>query len=278
MKVTKRNGEVENFDSKKVIRSLRNSGVSETAITTVIKEIENRSFASISTDKLYNLIYTLVRKLENKYSASIYSLKQSIMRLGPDGYAFEDFIAKILSQEGYKIRVRQIAKSKCISHELDVVGEDFFAECKYHNRGGIHTSVKDVMYSYARFLDLKEASKHWNKLWVVTNTKFSRDAIDYAEYWKIKLLSWKYKGNESLSYIIDKNFYYPITILPSISKNIFKIFNQHNILLLTEVCSLTDAYLKKIGIYKEEIKKIRNDCKKIREAATHIKKEDNGKI
>ncbi len=279
MIVIKRNGEEERFNPSKVIRSLRNSGVSEGTIEKVLKNIKERNFSIISTEKLYSLIYKLVRKYENKYAATIYTLKKAILRLGPDGYSFEDFFAKILRHLGYEVKVRQIYESMCITHELDVVGKDFFVECKYHNEGGTSTPIKDVMYSHARFLDLKHANKakgyNFQKLWIATNTRFSPECIDYGEYWKIKLISWKYKGKESLSYIIDKHKLYPITMMPSLSRRVFKILSDNNIILLKELCDLSDRKLLSMGLNQDDIRKVREDCEKIVEASNKIRKSED---
>ena len=159
MKVKKRDGRVVDFDPEKVVRSLKNSGVSDETIKKALLMIDEKNLPVISTDKLYGLIYDFVKKNESKYSASIYSLKEALLRLGPDGYSFEDFIGKIFRLLGHNVKVRQNYSSLCIVHELDVVGKDFFVECKYHNNGGITTGIKDVMYSHARFPDLKHANK-----------------------------------------------------------------------------------------------------------------------
>jgi hypothetical protein len=278
MKVKKRDGLVVNFDPDKVVISLKNSGVSSATIEKVLLNLYEKKFSIISTDKLYGLIYGWVKKFENKYSASIYSLKNAILRLGPDGYTFEDYIGKIFTFLGYNVRVRQIYSSLCITHELDVVGDNFFIECKYHNSGGTTTGIKDVMYSHARFLDLKNANKkkgyNFTNFWIASNTKFSRDAINYAEYWNINLMSWKYKGNMSLSYLIDKNTLYPITLLPSVSKKIFEILTKNSILIVNEVCLKEDVLLKKMGLNNEEIKNLRIDCDNLITASKNIKKEE----
>ncbi|MFA5333617.1 MAG: ATP cone domain-containing protein [Candidatus Nanoarchaeia archaeon] len=278
MKVRKRDGFVVDFDESKVVNSLKSSGVSDETIEKVLLNIYEKKFSIISTDKLYGMIYDLVKKLENKYSASIYSLKNAILRLGPDGYSFEDFIGKIFTFLGYKVKVRQIYSSLCITHELDVVGADFFIECKYHNSGGINTGIKDVMYSHARFLDLKNANKkkgyNFTNFWVVSNTKFSEDSIDYAKYWKINLMSWKYKGNMSLSYLIDRNALYPITLLPSVSKRVFEILNKNSILIISEVCYKDNNDLKRMGLNDNEIRNLKLDCENLINASKKIKKED----
>jgi hypothetical protein len=279
MKVKKRDGLVVDFDPQKVVRSLKNSGVSDETINKALSMIEGKNLPVISTDRLYGLIYDFVKKNENKYSASIYSLKQAILRLGPDGYSFEDFVGKLFKLLGYEIKVRQHYSSLCVVHELDVVGKDFFVECKYHNNGGITTGIKDVMYSHARFLDLRNSNKEkgysFKNIWIANNTKFSEDSIDYAEYWKLNLMGWKHGGKMSLSYLIDSNGWYPVTLLPSVGRRVFEILTDHSILLVTEICSKTDRELSKMGFNPNEIKILRDDCANLLSAAKKIKKPED---
>ncbi|MDD5499471.1 MAG: hypothetical protein PHT91_01180 [Candidatus Nanoarchaeia archaeon] len=278
MKVRKRDGTIADFESSKVVGSLKNSGVSEEGIKKVLSKIKEKNFSMISTDKLYSLIYKLVEKYENKYNASIYSLKNAILRLGPDGYNFEDFIAKIFQLLKYDVKVRQVYPSMCINHELDVVGKNFFIECKYHNSGGITTGIKEVMYSHSRFRDLKNANKEkgydFQKFWVASNTKFSQDCIDYAEYWSINLMGWKYKGEMSLSYLIDQNNWYPITLLPSVSRRIFEILKRNSVLIITDLKFNGDSNLKKMGLNDKEIAVLRMDYDNLIKASEKIKKKN----
>lgn len=279
MKVKKRDGTVVDFDPEKVVRSLKNSGVSDETIKKSLLMIEGKNLSVISTDKLYGLIYDFVKKNENKYSASIYALKEAILKLGPDGYLFEDFIGKIFKLLGYNVKIRQNYSSLCVVHELDVVSKDFFIECKYHNNGGITTGIKEVMYSHARFLDLKNANKEkgysFKNVWIANNTRFSEDSIDYAEYWGINLIGWKYGGKMSLSHLIDSNGWYPVTLLPSVSRRVFEILNSNSILLVTEICSKNDRELLNMGFNQNEIKILRDDCANLLSAAKKIKKSEN---
>jgi len=53
-----------------------------------------------------------------------------------------------------------VIKGKCVNQEIDVVAENpsgrYMIECKFHNVP-IYTGLKEVMYTYARFLDVKDA-------------------------------------------------------------------------------------------------------------------------
>ena len=79
-------------------------------------------FDGISTRKIYQIAYSILYKLSNR-AAGRYRLKKALFQLGPSGYPFEQFIAKILEQEGYKTKTGQFIQGKCIKHEVDVVGK-----------------------------------------------------------------------------------------------------------------------------------------------------------
>ncbi|MDO8639503.1 MAG: hypothetical protein Q7R53_01125, partial [bacterium] len=51
----------------------------------------------------------------------------------------------------------------------------------------------------------------------VTNTKITKDAIDYALYYDIKAISWNYPEKESLRDLIERTASFPITILSTLS-------------------------------------------------------------
>ena len=56
------------------------------------------------------------------------------------------------------------------------------------------------------------------KTWIITNTRFSEDSIEYAKCIGINLLSWDYPSGEGLRELIEKQNLYPITVLDSLNK------------------------------------------------------------
>jgi hypothetical protein len=103
------------------------------------------------------------------------------MSLGPSGFPFEIYFAKILENYNYKTKVDNIIPGKIILHEVDIIAEKnkkkYMIECKYHNEIGVHTKLHVAMYTYARFLDVKK----YDIPWLVTNTKCVDVALDYAK-------------------------------------------------------------------------------------------------
>jgi Holliday junction resolvase-like predicted endonuclease len=101
---------------------------------------------------------------------------------------FERFIARILESEGYTTQVGVVLAGRCVTHEVDVVadrdGKHYLVECKYHNSHGRFCDVKIPLYIQARFTDIDEKwredsndARHFDQGWVVTNTRFTSDAL-----------------------------------------------------------------------------------------------------
>ena len=52
-----------------------------------------------------------------------YQLKEAIMRMGPAGFAFENYIASILEYYDYQTtNIRSKIPGKCATHEIDLIG------------------------------------------------------------------------------------------------------------------------------------------------------------
>ncbi|MGA1974626.1 MAG: hypothetical protein ABSG92_03235 [Conexivisphaerales archaeon] len=113
-----------------------------------------------------------------------------------------------------------------VRHEIDLIavakGNATMVECKYHNYKGVFTGLKEAMYTYARLLDIREgyAIDHLGakieKAMLVTNTKFSEDAITFSSCRDIELLGWHHPERNGLERIIDTGRLYPITTLHSL--------------------------------------------------------------
>jgi hypothetical protein len=71
-----------------------------------------------------------------------------------------------------------------------------FGECKYHNQIGTRVNISIILENYASFLDLREGKlakeflrKNYGiKRLIITNTKFTSKAIDYAVCYGVSLL------------------------------------------------------------------------------------------
>lgn len=194
-----------------------------------------------------------------------YDLKGAIMDLGPTGFPFEKFASKVLQNYGYETSVGKELEGKCVTQEVDVSArkgsENFLVECKFHNDAGIITGLKVMMYTRARFLDLKEK---FNRVWLICNTKISGSAKKYAECTGVKVTSWNYPEENNLKKLIERKKLYPVTILKSVDSSIAKKLFEADIVLTK---SLIKQDLKKLeekkGFSKDLLDRIKKDAKEL---------------
>jgi len=263
--VKKASGEVVPFSYEKLQRSLKRSGASESETARIVEEINKNLFEGISTKSIYKMAFKLLKEQSNHLAAK-YHLKGAIMELGPSGFPFEKYIGEILRYQGYKTRVGEIVQGKCVSHEIDVIaeldGQHFMIECKYHNQPGTFSDVKIPLYIQARF---KDVEAQWIKLpghetkshtgWVVTNTRFSTDAIQYGTCAGLKLLGWDYPLGKGLKDLIDKLGLYPITCLTTLTK----VEKQHLLdkkIVLCKELSDDKQHLDRAGVNPTRFKRV----------------------
>ncbi|MBP6854682.1 MAG: restriction endonuclease [Candidatus Pacebacteria bacterium] len=261
MQVIKSTGEKELFDKEKLCSSLEHSGAPKELAKTVCESISSEIDPDITTSNIYRKALSYLIK-EDLTLAAVYSLRKAVSALGPAGFIFERYIATILESYGYKTKLNQIMKGACIEHEVDVAAEKedthFLVEAKYHNEQGIRTHVPVVMYAYARLLDIEEAenkkerNKFDHKMWVITNTKFTDTAVRYAKCRSIKITGWNYPEGDSLEDMIVKNKLFPVTVLPSVDKDVLDIFSKNNIMLAQDIILFNPKTIhEKFGIEKQ---------------------------
>ncbi len=92
-----------------------------------------------STKKIYRRAFALLRK-EATPAAARYSLKRSVMNLGPTGYPFERLWGRVLETRGFESQVGVTLRGMHVAHEIDVDArrgqERVLCECKFHRRCG----------------------------------------------------------------------------------------------------------------------------------------------
>lgn len=219
IQVIKASGEREPFSEEKVRISLRRAGVGRELAEDVLKIVEAELRDGISTREIYQRIFRHLRET-GTHLASKYNLKRALMELGPSGYPFEKFFAKVLESEGYQTAVDQQVRGKCVWHEVDIVAEKDgvkqMIEAKFHNESGLKTDTKVALYVYARFLDVS-AGNGFDEGWLVTNTKLTRDAKTYCECVGLKYVSWNHPEGHSLRELVERSKLYPVTALTTLN-------------------------------------------------------------
>jgi len=280
--ITKASGTLAPFSADKLKRSLQKAGADESKAQIIIDELQPKLYKGISTKKIYRWAFNLLRQ-SSHHLAARYNLKRAIMELGPSGYPFEKFIGEILRQQGYAVKVGEIVTGKCVNHEIDVIAEKdrqhFMIECKFHNQPGTVSDVKIPLYIQARFKDVEAAwtllPGHGTKFhqgWVVTNTRFTVDAVKYGTCAGLHMLGWDFPYKESLKDQVDRLGLYPVTCLTTLTKNEIKRLLEKNILLCKEICE-NENLLSGIGIKPSRLKSILEEgnqlCNKLINSGEH---------
>ena len=220
--VTKYDGTTEEYSEDKIKNSASRVGVSDELQQKMIDSIRGRLFDGISTREIFALIKVFIKSSGASHLAMKYNLKQALAELGPSGYPFEKYVSLLLSSEGYETKVNQTIEGTCVSHEVDVLAfkdnVTYFIEAKFHKNPSQRTDVRVTLYIKARDEDLTSNWKEGKtRAWIVTNTRFSSDAIKYGECQNIKLTSWGYPKGNGIADLIDRTGLHPITIIDDLS-------------------------------------------------------------
>ena len=224
VQVIKANGQREEFSEEKVRRSIQHARIPDELQNQVLQHVKTKLHNDIKTSEIYKHITEFLGQSHSPYLQSRYSLKESIMALGPTGYPFEDYVSEILKSQDYKTEVRVIVSGICIRHEIDIIAQKqlididkkIMIEAKFHNGFGIKTDVQDALYTKARFDDVKEKNDFSN-VWLVTNTKATIDTIQYCECVGMKIIAWNYPEGDCLRDLVNKSSLAPITSLTTLS-------------------------------------------------------------
>jgi len=246
IQILKADGSLEYFKVEKLRRSLRRAGAQPDEVNKIVSKITPSLHDGLKTQEIYRYAFDLLRNSDTPIAAR-YSLRRALFNLGPTGFPFEKFLARLFAADGYHTRTGITLQGNCAQHEIDVAaykdGHSFIAEAKFHSRPGVKSDLQVAMYSYARLLDLKQQKIcdqdicGINEFWIITNTKFTSTAREYANCVGLPLLSWDYPKNNNLHDRIQRSGIYPVTVLQSLSANQAKTLISRDIMLCSDIVS-----------------------------------------
>lgn len=269
IEIVKNSGEKANFSIEKLKNSLRKSGAEESLVEEISNHVRDELYQGISTKEIYNRAFALLKKRKNVY-ASRYKLKKAIYELGPTGFPFEKFVGALLFYSDYKVKTGQFLNGKCVTHEVDVIarknGQYIVAECKFHSDEGRSCDVKVPLYIHSRyhdilnFYDQENHDEIPNEGWVVTNTRFTEDALRYGKCSGLYLLSWDFPMGDGIKDRIDRLGLYPITVSTLLSQREKQFLLSRDVVLCKQLIN-DDFYLDHLGIAENRKERILNEIK-----------------
>ena len=167
---------------------------------------------------------------------------------------------------GYRTEVGKVLQGHCVKHEIDVIAEKrqklILVECKFHGEQGRNCNVKIPLYIHSRYEDVKlspdngySKTRQPDEAWVVTNTRFTRDAIAYGKCAGLYLLSWDYPKKDSLKNRIDRLGLYPITVSTLLSSREKQFLLSRDVVLCRQLMQ-DSFFLDHLGVSENRKRKI----------------------
>ncbi|MCS3557124.1 MULTISPECIES: ATP cone domain-containing protein [Sphingobacterium] len=272
MLVKKYSGELVPFNSDSLRHSLTRSGANNEQVEKVYTQIKEKLFDGISTRELYQLAFEALKSQRNSFAAR-YSLKKALRELGPEGFYFEKWIARLFQEYGFESTTGQTIQGHAVSHEIDVVaskGNEMLAiECKFRNDIDAKISVTTPMYFLSRFKDISDISYHFfgqNKKftqgWLVTNAYLTSDSKDFGKYYNVNFLSWDYPIDNSIKKRVDKAVFYPVTCLTTLTDVEEKTLLQNQIILVKDIINNKEA-LKSLKLDSEKLRLVLEEAREL---------------
>ncbi|KKW42768.1 hypothetical protein A3I46_03075 [Candidatus Kaiserbacteria bacterium RIFCSPLOWO2_02_FULL_54_13] len=226
--IIKADGTQEVFDPERLVTSLIRAGAGAYTAERIAKTITDTVVPGAASHEIYSRAFTLLRK-EARPVAARYALRRALLELGPSGHPFEDFISHLYRAEGWQVETRKLIRGKCVQHEVDFYAshrdqnEFLAAELKYHNDPSYKTDLKVALYVKSRFDDIFACDSSIRECPIdrgilITNTKFTSEAIAYAQCSGVELLGWGYPADNNLFMRMSRAKVYPITALTGFSQ------------------------------------------------------------
>lgn len=258
------------FSAAKVASSLRRSGASEEVIQEILEHIQADLYEGITTKEIFKKAFGILRK-KNRLSASKYKLKKALFELGPTGFPFERFVAAVFSHLGYHVEVGKKVEGKCVAHEIDVIAVKdhlkIFMECKFHSLQAQNCNVKVPLYIHSRYKDIWGLINDQNdnnffrtESWIITNTRFTSEALAYGKCANLTLISWDTPKGSSLKELIDNTGLYPITVSTLLSQREKQFLLSRDIVLCRDLIN-DDVFLDQLEISEVRKEKIKREMR-----------------
>lgn len=269
MQVRKFSGELVTFDVDRLKGSLAKSGASSDVVDAVWEAMKPMLYDGISTGDLYQLAFRLLKREANAFAAR-YSLKRALKELGPAGYYFEQWVARLFNHANYQTLTGQLLQGNSVTHEVDVVAQKddelLLVECKFRNTEEAKITVTTPMYFLSRVRDFEgrtfsffDRPMQFTAGWLVTNAYLTSDSIRFGEHYGLNLLAWDYPKQTSIKRRVDNAGLYPLTCLTTITKAEKEELLKQGCILVKDILE-QEAVLDTLGCAPRKIRRILDEA------------------
>jgi len=277
--VTKADGTRQLFDREKVVRTCLRMGTSRKIADDVAEKVESRLYDGISTSKILQMTFWLLRK----YKPAIRHLLDlrkglSLMDSKPE---FETFVQILLAHSGFEVTPNRLVIGRCVKHEVDAIarkdGVTYFVEAKhhvnYHTLTGLDESriARAVLEDVTEGFELGKSNLKIDRAMIVTNTRYSEHASRYGKCRNILQIGWSSPTDLCLQNMIEVKNLYPLSCLRDLKRETKTKLVNSGIVLLKQLFEEKPSTLaRRTGVQKETLKQIIEKAKTSRLAANNF--------
>jgi Holliday junction resolvase-like predicted endonuclease len=277
--VTKADGSRQLFDREKVVRTCLRLGVSRRVADEVAGKVEDRVFDGMSTRKVLQLTFRLLRKYKPAVR-HLLDLRKGLSLMGSKP-EFERFVQVLLAHNGFEVSSNRILAGRCGAHEVDAIarkdGVTYFVEVKhhvsYHTPTGLDESriARAILEDVAEGFELGKTSLRIDRAMLVTNTRFSEHARRYGVCRGILQIGWRSPSDMSLQNLIEEKDLYPLSCLRGLNReNRAKLVNSGVVIMKQLFEEKASTLARNTGITKETLKQIIDKANTSRIAADNF--------
>lgn len=142
---------------------------------------------------------------------------------------------------------------------------------KFHNELGLKSDLKVALYVEARVQDIQarrkeRAERPIDEGWLITNTKFTKSAVSYANCKGLKIVGWNYPRHGNLQDLIEEAGVHPLTCLTTLSQQQKSALLAQGVVLCKTMQDKTKA-LESVGVTGEHLTRVLDESRKVCQSA-----------
>ena len=195
------------------------------------------------------------------------------MEMGPTGFPFERLIGEIFEKQGYQVQVGQTLEGYCVTHEVDVIATggkiQNLMECKYSQEQGKNVSIQVPLYVRSRIDDIIRLRRERHEYqgftftgWVVTNTRFSPDSMQFGRCSGLKLLGWDYPEGAGLKELIQREGVYPVTLISQLNQKEKQALMEQGLVSCSRLLARKEV-LETLGLNRKKLASVIRELEEI---------------
>jgi hypothetical protein len=182
---------------------------------------------------------------------------------------FEKFVQILLANIGFEVVPNKILKGKCIEHEVDAIarkdGATYFVEAKHHYNYHAFTGLDESRIARAVLEDVSEGFNlgltdlKIDEAMIVTNTKYSEQAMQYGICRNILQIGWSTPADFGLRDIILEKSLYPLSCIRGLRTDARLQLVDSGIILINQlVAEETEEIARRTRLPQEFIRNIKS--------------------